>query len=762
MKSKPDVSPRFFVSYCVDDKRFVIDTCNVLRAYLGTDSMFLFEEHPDMGESFLKNIKDELNNADFVIFFVGRRFNSYQDMELFDAICGAKPFLIIGVNQQKSINDFPKTIRAHAADRHHLYDEFTTTVPPQSFTCACKILSSLNDWLCAKFKMDVSDFIGSRPLYGLPLKAQLFDYEKNIIEFYSAQHNYDAGKFQDGDQLTSTLSEQWSAEKIQQMLDDGVPANWPKVYRYERSHTNHLDPRQAGVFRAGEHEEEALVRAAALMKLDRTDPPLTFPEAGPRRKLAFPQADGELNVAILVAGGIAPGINAVIDAIVQRHHEYLQASKKNAARYTLTIHGIKNGFLGIDDMGRSYECISLDPAITGERATRGGAMLGTSRDDRLLNPGTRAERLEYIAAALSGRRKIDILYVIGGDGGMKAAHALWHCTNRKRERNEQMAVVTIPKTMDNDILWVWKSFGFLSAVDESRKIVETLHTEVRSNPRLGIVQLFGSDSGFVVSHAVLASAAGHTYLALIPEIEFSAIGVARYLKKRLWEAANPKLRTPTAPIDLRLPHGLVVLAETAVPLDTLECLGLTPPSGQLDEDLRQTYAKIAVKVKPSEDEIREILAFEDRRRKKLRLEGQTSDAIRRLGLRIMAEALPAFLKQAKLETVGEHPGFPPPAWDKLRVVCSEPRHLVRSMEPSTSDIITGQRLGLLAVDAAMAGYTDCMVSQWLTEFALVPLELVMLGRKRIPPQGMFWKSVVAKTRQDRDLVSPWVEESPAV
>jgi 6-phosphofructokinase len=103
----------------------------------------------------------------------------------------------------------------------------------------------------------------------------------------------------------------------------------------------------------------------------------------------------------------------------------------------------------------------------------------------------------------------------------------------------------------------------------------------------------------------------------------------------------------------------------------------------------------------------------------------------------------------------EHFGWEEPNWSKLRVVCSEPRHLVRSLQPSTSDIITGQRLGLLSVDAAMAGYTDCMISQWLTEFAIVPLDLVVLGRKRIPPEGMFWKSVISKTGQRRDLVLPY-------
>ena len=200
------------------------------------------------------------------------------------------------------------------------------------------------------------------------------------------------------------------------------------------------------------------------------------------------------------------------------------------------------------------------------------------------------------------------------------------------------------------------------------------------------------------------------------------------------------------------------MAENAIPQDALECLGLASPPPELAQKhprLVQAYATIAKNFSLIEHEKNEILAFAERRREGQRLEGQTSDTVRKLGLRIMAEAIPVFLSHEDLPLGGEVFGWGQPKWSKLRVVCSEPRHLVRSLEPSTADIITGQRLGLLAVDAAMSGYTDCMISQWLTEFAVVPLDLVVLGRKRIPPQGMFWKSVISKTGQDRDLVAPY-------
>ena len=169
---------------------------------------------------------------------------------------------------------------------------------------------------------------------------------------------------------------------------------------------------------------------------------------------------------------------------------------------------------------------------------------------------------------------IEVLYVIGGDGSMKAAHALWH---HAREKDVKLSVVSIPKTMDNDILWMWQSFGFLSAVQRAREIIEQLSTEVSSNPRLCVLQLFGSDSGFVVSHSVLASATGQCDAALIPEAPFSMLGLARYLSGEVRKRGD------------RIPHGLIVLAETAIPMDALECVGEQPPNSH--DELYKSVSK---------------------------------------------------------------------------------------------------------------------------------------------------------------------------
>src|SRR5690349_13365963 len=80
-------------------------------------------------------------------------------------------------------------------------------------------------------------------------------------------------------------------------------------------------------------------------------------------------------------------------------------------------------------------------------------------------------------------------------------------------------------------------------------------------------------------------------------------------------------------------------------------------------------------------------------------------------------------------------------WRAFRAFTNEPRHIIRSSAPTVVDAILAGRLGTLAVDSAMAGYSDFMVSQWLTEYVLVPLTLVVLGRKRVPREGIFWNSV---------------------
>jgi 6-phosphofructokinase len=206
------------------------------------------------------------------------------------------------------------------------------------------------------------------------------------------------------------------------------------------------------------------------------------------------------------------------------------------------------------------------------------------------------------------------------------------------------------------------------------------------------------------------------------------------------------------------PSGFVVMAETAIPTDAI-CY--VDDEDQIPMDLREDWSYIrqrielenqylhdmSKKINLGKEEKEAIYDFHRMRRDGRRIQGQTSDKLRSAGLKIVSRGL------QELILLGD-PSFgiqSQPDWRKLRIVTNEPRHVLRSIAPTCSDIIMGQRLGTLAVDNALAGYTDFMISQWLTEFVLVPLPLVVLGRKRIPMGGMFWRSVLAKTGQPENL-----------
>ncbi len=498
---------------------------------------------------------------------------------------------------------------------------------------------------------------------------------------------------------------QLSANRISQ----GCPREWPKVHRNPANTPNYVDDSELGLYRDWDYEnekrkaEKARVLAAALTEFPPdvlTSKGIAFPEAGPRKYLRYPNRNNRLTVGVLVSGGIAPGINAVIAGIVER--QFLYATKGHF-EMGMKVLGYQDGFASLCFPGIQFRRLDLE-TIDG-LASAGGSFLGTSRTPELVDsdPSRRRRVLEDCVNCLSGNG-VEILYIIGGDGSMRAAHALWRTA---RDLDKELSIVAVPKTIDNDVLWVWQSFGFLSAVAKSEEVIRQLYTEAKSNPRLCVIQLFGSDSGFVVTHAV--SASGVCDLFLVPEVPFTLRHISSYLAERLRQrflTENPQRA-----------YGMVVMAETAVPQDARDYFD--DPEVDLTEK--------------EKNEIESYLTAK-------RVFGPTPDALRSGALKLVSRVLQNEIR--KME--GDY-------WNNFRVFTNEPRHLIRSAPPSSSDIIFGKRLGSLAVDCAMAGYTDFMISQWLTEYVMVPLRLVTLGRKRISRDGVFYKSSRASTGQPADL-----------
>ena len=524
-------------------------------------------------------------------------------------------------------------------------------------------------------------------------------------------------------------------EYIENKTLNGCPTSWPEVVKFD---DEGYEPTENKLVEIGERRKfGANVLSAALSHFhfyenmdDETfrecmiQNELVFPEAGPRNELIYPRRGYNLRVGILVSGGIAPGINAVIDGVTHRHEKYASNHK-----YTVSIYGLKNGFYAFEDLSRSYVMLrrSGNPGpneiSTSEHASEGGSIIGTSRVDSLFEGATRLRELEKIVTQLFNWR-INILYIIGGDGSMKAAHAIWSFAKHfadERKMPYKLSVVAIPKTMDNDILWVWQTFGFLSAVERARHVIETLSTEAKSNPRLGIIQLFGSDSGFVVSHAVLASSTSICDAALIPEVDFNMKDLSKSIERKIMERGE------------KFPYGLIVMAETAIPKDAMDFV----------DETREEFIDVGLTDKEKDA----ISEYDKLRVDGKRIQGQTNDSLRSAGLKIVSRGLYELLpKEQKSGT-----GRVRVDWEKLRIFTNEPRHLLRAIPPSSIDMIFANRLGTLAVDNALAGYTDFMISQWLTEYVLIPLKLVTLGRKRIPKTGIFWKSVLAKTDQPPEM-----------
>jgi 6-phosphofructokinase len=210
--------------------------------------------------------------------------------------------------------------------------------------------------------------------------------------------------------------------------------------------------------------------------------------------------------------------------------------------------------------------------------------------------------------------------------------------------------------------------------------------------------------------------------------------VCKYMAKRLYERRDRRQKQRVGASVYRNPYGIIVMSETAIPTD-------------FEDYMDRKYVGL------TGDEKKELEKFAENKKM---VRGQTPDALRSAGLKIVSKVLQQYIRGVMGEcdecALGpnielECPETSDDYWKEFRVFTNEPRHLIRSMEPSVSDVAYGIRLGTMAADMALAGYTDCMVSQWLTEYVVVPLKLVVLGRKRVPKEGIFWKTVISKTRQ---------------
>lgn len=252
------------------------------------------------------------------------------------------------------------------------------------------------------------------------------------------------------------------------------------------------------------------------------DTSLTFEKAGPRQFVYF--AGKDIRVGLVTCGGLCPGINSVIRGIVlQLFHQY-------GVREIL---GFRFGYQGMAQVPR-HAPMKLGPDEVRHIHREGGSVLGSARGGPPV-----PEMVDTLE-----RHRIDILFTIGGDGTLRGAKAIHDEIVR---RGKKIAVIGVPKTIDNDVFYVDKTFGFDTAVEMARVALDGAHTEASSAENgIGLVKLMGRDSGFIAAAATLASL--EVNFCLVPEIHFEldgADGLLHHLELRLRDRN----------------HALVVVAE---------------------------------------------------------------------------------------------------------------------------------------------------------------------------------------------------------
>jgi len=232
--------------------------------------------------------------------------------------------------------------------------------------------------------------------------------------------------------------------------------------------------------------------------LDSCTMPPAFEPAGARQHIFFEPS--KVTAGIVTCGGLCPGLNDVIRSLVMTLSYHYGVER---------IVGFRYGYAGLARDTREPP-VELAPADVLDIHHDGGSLLGSSR-----GPQDPAEMVDTLQ-----RLGVDVLFTIGGDGTLRGAAAIAAEVSR---RGLPIGVIGIPKTIDNDLAWTVRSFGFVTAVEEGRKAIEAAHSEARGAWNgVGLVKLMGRHSGFIAAQSSLANA--DVNFCLVPEVPFALHG----------------------------------------------------------------------------------------------------------------------------------------------------------------------------------------------------------------------------------------------
>ncbi len=250
---------------------------------------------------------------------------------------------------------------------------------------------------------------------------------------------------------------------------------------------------------------------------------LNFELAGPREKLYFDPA--KTKAGIVTCGGLCPGLNDVIRSL------YLELTH---AYDVHEVYGFKWGYKGL--LPENDAPVKLTAEFVDDIHKEGGTVIGTSR-----GPVDVEKAVDNLV-----KMGINILFTIGGDGTQRGGNALFQ---EAKKRGHDLSVVGIPKTIDNDVAFVSRTFGYLTAVEEACQVLDRAHIEARSVENgISLVKLMGRNAGFIAAGATVASQ--DVNFLLVPEVPFKLDGEGGFLsvlKKRILDRK----------------HALIVVAEGA-------------------------------------------------------------------------------------------------------------------------------------------------------------------------------------------------------
>ena len=258
-------------------------------------------------------------------------------------------------------------------------------------------------------------------------------------------------------------------------------------------------------------DDERVIYHARLEEIrtwvDKCEDPPAMEAAGPRERIFFEPS--KLACGIVTCGGLCPGLNDVIRSIVLSLY-HLYGVKK--------VYGFRYGYEGLVRR-YGHAPLELTPDSVNRINETGGSILGTSR-----GPQDPAEMVRTLADL-----KVGILFAIGGDGTLRGAQKIAEEATRQ---GITLSVIGIPKTIDNDVSFVQKTFGFETAVTEARRATYAANSEAdAARNGIGLVKLMGRDSGFIAAYSVLVNS--QVNFCLVPEVPFTLERFLAELEKRL-------------------------------------------------------------------------------------------------------------------------------------------------------------------------------------------------------------------------------------